>query len=78
MEVRCISLCAGVQRFVREDRVGSNSVPVDIFRGMTSAYFKSALDSALKELHAKGIGTSKNELKSFQKCLKTDYGRRVY
>ena len=53
------SRCAGVQHFVREDRVGSNSVPVDNFRDMTFAYFRSVLDSVLKEAQAKGIGTSK-------------------
>ena len=53
------SLCAGVQRFVREDRACSNSVNIDIFKDMIFAYFRSVLDSVLKELHAKGIGTSK-------------------
>ena len=52
------ALCAGIQRFVREDRVASNKVTVDIFKDSNFAYFQSALNSKLIDLHSKGIGTT--------------------
>ena len=54
-------LCAAIQRFVREDRVGSNGASVDIFKDSNFMHFLSVLDSKLKDLHSKGIGTTKKQ-----------------
>lgn len=57
------SLCAGVQRFIREERakVSSQKDHLDIYSDPKFAYFRSVLNSILKELHQKGIGTSKKQ-----------------
>ena len=52
------ALCAGIQHFVREDRVASNKVTVDIFKDSNFVYFQSVLNSKLIDLHSKGIGTT--------------------
>ena len=52
-------LCAGIQRHVREKRVAcGNSEPLDIFKDPVFAYFRSVLNSVLKDLHKMGIGTT--------------------
>ena len=56
------SLCSGVQRFVKEKRIGSSmskGEPLDIYRDANFNYFRSAFDSVLKNLHEKGIGIEK-------------------
>ena len=53
------SLCAGVQRYVREERIKMGiQEHLDIFKEPTFEYFRRAFDSTLKELHRKGVGTT--------------------
>lgn len=57
------SLCAGIQRYLRAQRRGTADrgqvCDLDIYKDASFAYFRSVLDSALKELHQQGIGISK-------------------
>ena len=57
------SLCAGVQRFVRAERQSladrGQLCNLDIFKNTAFVYFRSVLDSVLKDLHQRGIGTTK-------------------
>ena len=56
------SLCAGVQRHLRSERrilADQGQIDdVDIFKDSSFAYFRSVLDSVLKDLHKQGIGTT--------------------
>ena len=51
------SLCAGIQRHIREKRIESNGQAVDIHKDPDFAYFRKAFNSMLKCLHRQGIGT---------------------
>lgn len=56
------SLCAGIQRFVRQNRASTpRSAPLDIYKDPGFSFFRGALDSVLKELHRSGIGTVKKQ-----------------
>ena len=52
-------LCAGIQRFVRDDRIKSNNFEaLDIYKGPEFAVFRGAFDCVLKDLHSMGVGTA--------------------
>lgn len=57
------SLCCGIQRFIRTERrnaaVHGQFSELDIFKDSSFEYFRSVLNSTLKELHQSGVGTSK-------------------
>ena len=55
------SLCSGLQRYVHEKRATSNGEPLDIFKDSQFMYFKSVLNSLLKDLHKMGVGTTKKK-----------------
>lgn len=55
------SLCAGIQRHVRERRVETHGQSVDIYKDPEFAYFRSAFDSVLKDLHRNGVGAVKKK-----------------
>ena len=55
------ALCVGIQRFVRESRIKTNKLPVDIFKDPAFALFRSVFDSTLKDLHSQGVGTTKKQ-----------------
>jgi hypothetical protein len=53
------SLCAGIQRYVREARQScGNGEPLDIFKDAAFSYFRGVLNSVLKDIHKMGIGTT--------------------
>ena len=55
-------LCAGIQRYVREKRVGKHdAASLDIYKDPNFSFFRGALDSVLKELHQDGIGNEKKQ-----------------
>ncbi len=57
------SLCAGLQRFIRGERRNladrGQLCDIDIFKDAGFSYFRSVLDSVLKDLHKQGIGNTK-------------------
>ena len=56
------SLCAGIQRSVRESRTAaSKKEPLDIYKDPTFEFFRRSFDSVLKELHSLGIGMKKKQ-----------------
>ena len=76
-------LCAGVQQQVRDQRRiradQEQVAEIDIFMDGSFAYFRSVLDSVLKDLHRQGIGTTTiSELIASLKTSRRSYGRRMY
>ena len=61
-ELNLHGLCAGVQRQVRaQHRILADQgqiAEIDIFKDGSFTYFRSVLDSVLKDLHRQGIGTT--------------------
>ena len=56
------SLCSGVQRYIRGKRaVSSEGEALDIYKDPKFVYFRSVFDSVLKNLHKRGIGTSRKQ-----------------
>ena len=56
------SICAGIQRYIREKRaVSSSQNSLDIYKLPEFSYFRSVFDSILKELHQQGIGNTKKQ-----------------
>ena len=53
------SLSSGIQRYVREKTATSNGEPLDIFKNSQFMYFRSVLNSVLKDLHKMGNGMTK-------------------
>ena len=49
-------LCAGIQRYIREDRVSNGGMPVDIYKDPCFSKFRCVFDSVLKDLCSKGVG----------------------
>ena len=57
-------LCAGIQRFVRDDRIKSNNVEaLDIYKGPEFAVSRDAFDFVLKDLHSVGVSTTNKQAK---------------
>ena len=66
-----------VQCFVREKKVGYNSMPVNIFEDMTLADFRRVLDNILRSCMQRELELQRNELKPSPMSLKSSYVRRV-
>ena len=56
-------LCAGLQRHIRSQRravaVEGQVCDVDIYKDGAFGYFRSVLDSMMKDLHRQGVGNSR-------------------
>ena len=53
------SLCAGLQRHICDVRMANKGKSLDIYTNCEFTYFRSVLDSVLKQLHKQGVGTVK-------------------
>ena len=45
----------------RRTNILRNGAPVDIYKDPSFSYFRSVLESVMKNLHAKGVGTTKKQ-----------------